>query len=66
MRWWGGGGGGAGPRPRPPPPGPPPRGPGRDFLKRVMAVLDRDLRVAAILGGASLDDVVALMAENTN
>ncbi|MGV9782545.1 nocobactin polyketide synthase NbtC [Nocardia farcinica] len=37
-----------------------------DFRKRVKAELDRDLPVAAILGGASLDDVVALMAENTN
>lgn len=37
-----------------------------DFRKRVKAELDRDLPVAAILGGASLDDVVLLMAENTN
>ncbi|NNH71821.1 nocobactin polyketide synthase NbtC [Nocardia uniformis] len=37
-----------------------------DFRKRVRSALDRDLPVAAILGGASLDDVVALMAENTN
>ena len=34
-----------------------------DFRKRVRTELDRDLPVAAILGGASLDDVVALMAE---
>ncbi|MEU1206847.1 nocobactin polyketide synthase NbtC [Nocardia sp. NPDC005825] len=37
-----------------------------DFRKRVQASLDRDLPVAAILGGASLDDVVLLMAANTN
>ncbi|MFE1593280.1 nocobactin polyketide synthase NbtC [Nocardia sp. NPDC058705] len=37
-----------------------------DFRKRVKAELDRDLPVAAILGGASLDDVVLLMARNTN
>ncbi|MFJ9362917.1 nocobactin polyketide synthase NbtC [Nocardia sp. NPDC101769] len=37
-----------------------------DFRKRVRASLDRELPVAAILGGASLDDVVLLMAENTN
>ncbi|MFC9661300.1 nocobactin polyketide synthase NbtC [Nocardia sp. NPDC127606] len=37
-----------------------------DFRKRVKAELDRDLPVAAILGGASLDDVVLLMAHNTN
>ncbi|MFE3955018.1 nocobactin polyketide synthase NbtC [Nocardia sp. NPDC059091] len=37
-----------------------------DFRKRVQASLDRELPVAAILGGASLDDVVLLMAENTN
>ncbi|MEV0433837.1 nocobactin polyketide synthase NbtC [Nocardia sp. NPDC050413] len=37
-----------------------------DFRKRVKAELDRDLPVAAILGGASLDDVVQLMAQNTN
>ncbi|MFE5288926.1 SDR family NAD(P)-dependent oxidoreductase [Nocardia sp. NPDC056611] len=37
-----------------------------DFRKRVRASLDRDLPVAAILGGASLDDVVLLMAANTN
>lgn len=37
-----------------------------DFRKRIKAELDRDLPVAAILGGASLDDVVLLMAENTN
>ncbi|MGQ4597193.1 nocobactin polyketide synthase NbtC [Nocardia sp. R6R-6] len=37
-----------------------------DFRKRVKAELDRDLPVAAILGGASLDDVVLLMADNTN
>ncbi|GAB4583137.1 acyltransferase domain-containing protein [Nocardia sp. IFM 10818] len=37
-----------------------------DFRKRVRSALDRDLPVAAILGGASLDDVVLLMAENTN
>lgn len=37
-----------------------------DFRKRVKAELDRDLPVAAILGGASLDDVVLLMAQNTN
>ncbi|MFE5479059.1 nocobactin polyketide synthase NbtC [Nocardia sp. NPDC056541] len=37
-----------------------------DFRKRVRAELDRDLPVAAILGGASLDDVVLLMAQNTN
>lgn len=33
-----------------------------DFRKRVQAELNRDLPVAAILGGASLDDVVRLMA----
>ncbi|WP_227998463.1 nocobactin polyketide synthase NbtC [Nocardia australiensis] len=33
-----------------------------DFRKRVRAELNRDLPVAAILGGASLDDVVRLMA----
>ncbi|MVU79028.1 SDR family NAD(P)-dependent oxidoreductase [Nocardia sp. ET3-3] len=33
-----------------------------DFRKRVQVELDRDLPVAAILGGASLDDVVRLMA----
>ncbi|MEU3010809.1 nocobactin polyketide synthase NbtC [Nocardia asteroides] len=37
-----------------------------DFRKRVKAELDQDLPVAAILGGASLDDVVLLMAQNTN
>lgn len=37
-----------------------------DFRKRVKAELDRDLPVAAILGGASLDDVVLLMAQNTD
>ncbi|WP_040855238.1 SDR family NAD(P)-dependent oxidoreductase [Nocardia niigatensis] len=37
-----------------------------DFRKRVQASLDLELPVAAILGGASLDDVVLLMAENTN
>ncbi len=37
-----------------------------DFRKRVKAELDRDLPVAAILGGASLDDVVLLMAQNSN
>ncbi|MEU6580699.1 SDR family NAD(P)-dependent oxidoreductase [Nocardia sp. NPDC046763] len=37
-----------------------------DFRKRVQASLDRELPVAAILGGASLDDVVLLMAANTN
>ncbi|KAF0848191.1 nocobactin polyketide synthase NbtC [Nocardia caishijiensis] len=37
-----------------------------DFRKRVKAELNRDLPVAAILGGASLDDVVLLMAQNTN
>lgn len=37
-----------------------------DFRKRVRSALDRDLPVAAILGGASLDDVVLLMAQNTN
>ncbi|QLY31811.1 nocobactin polyketide synthase NbtC [Nocardia huaxiensis] len=37
-----------------------------DFRKRVRSQLDRDLPVAAILGGASFDDVVLLMAENTN
>ncbi|WP_328409186.1 nocobactin polyketide synthase NbtC [Nocardia sp. NBC_00403] len=37
-----------------------------DFRKRIKAELDRDLPVAAILGGASLNDVVLLMAENTN
>ncbi|MEU0540846.1 acyltransferase domain-containing protein [Nocardia sp. NPDC005978] len=36
-----------------------------DFRKRVRSVLDRDLPVAAILGGASFDDVVSLMAQNT-
>jgi mycobactin polyketide synthetase MbtD len=33
-----------------------------DFRKRVQARLNRELPVAAILGGASLDDVVRLMA----
>ncbi|APB01626.1 nocobactin polyketide synthase NbtC [Nocardia seriolae] len=33
-----------------------------DFRKRVQVELDRELPVAAILGGASLDDVVRLMA----
>ncbi|MFE3188791.1 SDR family NAD(P)-dependent oxidoreductase [Nocardia sp. NPDC059240] len=33
-----------------------------DFRKRVQAELNRELPVAAILGGASLDDVVRLMA----
>ncbi len=33
-----------------------------DFRKRVKAQLNRDLPVAAILGGASLDDVVRLMS----
>ncbi|MFF0491383.1 nocobactin polyketide synthase NbtC [Nocardia sp. NPDC004068] len=33
-----------------------------DFRKRVRAELNRELPVAAILGGASLDDVVRLMA----
>ncbi|WP_040833555.1 nocobactin polyketide synthase NbtC [Nocardia brevicatena] len=37
-----------------------------DFRKRVKAELDRDLPVAAILGGASFDDIVLLMTENTN
>ncbi|MFF0542517.1 nocobactin polyketide synthase NbtC [Nocardia thailandica] len=37
-----------------------------DFRKRVKAELNRDLPVAQILGGASLDDVVLLMAQNTN
>ncbi|MEV6771197.1 SDR family NAD(P)-dependent oxidoreductase [Nocardia sp. NPDC051030] len=37
-----------------------------DFRKRVRIALDRELPVAAILGGASLDDVVSLMATNTN
>jgi mycobactin polyketide synthetase MbtD len=32
-----------------------------DFRKRVKAELDRDLPVEAILGGASLDEVVRLM-----
>ncbi|WP_051181528.1 nocobactin polyketide synthase NbtC [Nocardia vinacea] len=35
-----------------------------DFRKRVQAELNRDLPVAAILGGASLDDVVRLMADS--
>ncbi|MBF6061635.1 nocobactin polyketide synthase NbtC [Nocardia terpenica] len=35
-----------------------------EFRKRVRAELDRELPVAAILGGASLDDVVRLMAGN--
>lgn len=35
-----------------------------DFRKRVQARLNRDLPIAAILGGASLDDVVRLMAES--
>ncbi|WP_433195620.1 nocobactin polyketide synthase NbtC [Nocardia sp. CA-107356] len=35
-----------------------------DFRKRVRAELNRDLPVAAILGGASLDDVVRLMADS--
>ncbi|MGQ4618132.1 nocobactin polyketide synthase NbtC [Nocardia sp. R7R-8] len=35
-----------------------------DLRKRLKAELDRDLPVAAILGGASLDDVVLLMTEN--
>lgn len=37
-----------------------------DLRKRIKSELDRDLPVAAILGGASLDDVVLLMAENSN
>lgn len=42
-----------------------------DFRKRIKSELDRDLPVAAILGGASFDDVVLLMSEkkmseNTN
>lgn len=37
-----------------------------DFRKRVKAELNRDLPVAQILGGASLDDVVLLMAQHTN
>ncbi|MGY4103362.1 nocobactin polyketide synthase NbtC [Nocardia sp. R16R-3T] len=35
-----------------------------DLRKRVQAELNRDLPVAAILGGASLDDVVRLLASN--
>ncbi|MER7454513.1 nocobactin polyketide synthase NbtC [Nocardia beijingensis] len=35
-----------------------------DLRKRLKVELDRDLPVAAILGGASLDDVVLLMTEN--
>ncbi|CAM4432100.1 nocobactin polyketide synthase NbtC [Nocardia ninae] len=35
-----------------------------DLRKRVQAELNRDLPVAAILGGASLDDVVRLMADS--
>ncbi|TQM28798.1 nocobactin polyketide synthase NbtC [Nocardia bhagyanarayanae] len=35
-----------------------------DLRKRLKAELNRDLPVAAILGGASLDDVVSLMSEN--
>ncbi|MCP2317518.1 mycobactin polyketide synthetase MbtD [Nocardia amikacinitolerans] len=35
-----------------------------DLRKRIKAELNRDLPVAAILGGASLDDVVSLMSEN--
>ena len=35
-----------------------------DFRKRVQAELNRDLPVAAILGGASLDDVMRLMADS--
>ncbi|MFI6171698.1 nocobactin polyketide synthase NbtC [Nocardia sp. NPDC051052] len=37
-----------------------------DLRKRIKAELDRDLPVAAILGGASLDEVVLLMAENSH
>ncbi|WP_378737099.1 nocobactin polyketide synthase NbtC [Nocardia brasiliensis] len=37
-----------------------------DLRKRIKSELDRDLPVAAILGGASLNDVVLLMAENTH
>ncbi len=36
-----------------------------DFRKRVKAELDRDLPIEAILGGASLDEVVALMDEQS-
>ncbi|ORM26901.1 nocobactin polyketide synthase NbtC [Williamsia sp. 1135] len=36
-----------------------------DFRKRVKAELNRDLPIEAILGGASLDDVVALMDEQS-
>ncbi|PYE16806.1 mycobactin polyketide synthetase MbtD [Williamsia limnetica] len=36
-----------------------------DFRKRVKAELDRDLPMEAILGGASLDEVVALMDEQS-
>lgn len=35
-----------------------------DLRKRLKAELNRDLPVAAILGGASLDEVVSLMSEN--
>ncbi|WP_433661677.1 nocobactin polyketide synthase NbtC [Nocardia sp. CA-128927] len=37
-----------------------------DLRKRIKSELDRDLPVAAILGGASLNDVVLLMAEHTH
>ncbi|WP_405167290.1 nocobactin polyketide synthase NbtC [Nocardia sp. NBC_01499] len=37
-----------------------------DFRKRIKSELDRDLPVAAILGGASLNDVVLLMAANSH
>ncbi|MEV0293167.1 nocobactin polyketide synthase NbtC [Nocardia sp. NPDC050710] len=37
-----------------------------DLRKRIQAELNRDLPVAAIMGGASLDDVVLLMSENEN
>ncbi|WP_207842216.1 nocobactin polyketide synthase NbtC [Williamsia soli] len=36
-----------------------------DFRKRVKAELNRDLPIEAILGGASLDEVVALMDEQS-
>ncbi|MEV6323071.1 nocobactin polyketide synthase NbtC [Nocardia sp. NPDC051787] len=37
-----------------------------EFRKRIKSELDRDIPVVEILGGASLDDVVLLMAEKTN
>ncbi|MEV6273975.1 nocobactin polyketide synthase NbtC [Nocardia sp. NPDC051832] len=37
-----------------------------DFRKRIRSEMQQELPVAAILGGASLDDVLQLMAQNTN